>query len=295
MVEAQCSCPVLVHINMQLHSLANTPKRPANLKQFYASVGAGLLCKAAFRCSFSLSLGQNRLHACHCLPQVRNHPPASTWTATVYTAWPWLLKSTPVPQSMTAGFQSLAACMQQSFLAAGNKAELQAKLEGARQTQGDLKAFIKQSDEEDWWSDVTDSEPLPPGPGNTPEEQLYKLFRLEQRRQQLPQGGDQQKLYQMVEEEQQRVNPLSPAGSAEQQAITAYAQSGLDFDALELQDVIARFQAGDTSKVTQSARTAPGRAQTSVGQEAGRLDDDEQAGQEEELDPAEPQDLSSYK
>lgn len=96
----------------------------------------------------------------------------------------------------------------------------------------------------------------------------------------------------MVEEEQQRISPLNPAASAEQQAIAAYAQSGLDFDTSELQDVIARFQAGDTSKVVRSARKAPGRAQTSVGQEAGGPDDEQGGRQEEE---SEPQDLSSYK
>lgn len=195
-------------------------------------------------------------------------------------------------QSGDCEFSELNYLHVTKFLTAGNKAELQAKLEGARQTQGDLKAFIKQSDEEDWWSDITESEPLPPGPGNTPEERLYKVFRLEQRRQRLSRGGDQQKLYQMVEEEQQHT---SPAASAEQQAIAAYAQSGLDFDASELQDVIARFQAGDKSKVTRSAKRAPGRGQTFVGQGAGGLDDEVAEGQQEESDPAEPQDLSSYK
>lgn len=177
-------------------------------------------------------------------------------------------------------------------MAAGNKAELQAKLQAARQTQGDLKAFIKQSDEEDWWSEVSDDEPLAQGLGNTPEEHLYKMFRSEQRRQEMPRDGDLQKLYQMVEEEQQRVNPLSPAAAAEQQAIAAYAQSGQDFDFSELQDVITRFKAGDRSKVVRSVRKAPEKGQKSGGQQPGSQ---ETASQQQATEPAEPQDLSSYK
>ena len=182
--------------------------------------------------------------------------------------------------------------MKQKFLAAGNKAELQAKLEAARQTQGDLKAFIRQNDEEDWWSEVSETEPLAQGMGNTPEERLYKMFRLEQRRQEMPSGGDQQKFYQMVDKEQQRVNPLSPAAAAEQQAIAAYAQSGPGFDYSELQDVVARFQAGDQSKVVRSATKAPGKGQKSAGQQPGSP---ETASEQQASESAEPQDLSSYK
>lgn len=118
------------------------------------------------------------------------------------------------------------------------------------------------------------------------------MFRLEQRRQEMPRDGDQQKLYQMVDEEQQRVNPLSPAAAAEQQAIAAYAQSGQDFDFSELQDVITRFRAGDRSKVVRSVRKAPEKGQKSGGQQPGSQ---ETASQQQATEPAEPQDLSSYK
>ena len=182
--------------------------------------------------------------------------------------------------------------IQQRSRAAGNKAELQAKLEAARQTQGNLKAFIKQTDEEHWWSEVSDTDTLAQESENTPEERLYKTFRLEQRRQQMPRDGDQQRLYQMVEEEQQQVNPPSPAAAAEQQAIAAYAQSGQDFDFSELQDVIARFQAGDRSKVVQSVKKAPGKGQKSAGQQPGSQETD---SHHQATEPAEPQDLSSYK
>ena len=164
-------------------------------------------------------------------------------------------------------------------------------MEAARQKQGNLKAFVKQTDEEEWWSEVSDNEPLAQGLGNTPEELLYKMFRLEQRRQEMPRDGDQQKLYQMVDEEQQLANPLSPAAAAEQQAIAAYAQSGSDFDFSELQDVIARFKAGDRSKVV-IVKKAPGKGQKSAGQQPGSQ---QTASQQQATEPAEPQDLSSYK
>ena len=180
------------------------------------------------------------------------------------------------------------------FLAAGNKAELQAKLESARQAQGDLKAVIKQNDEDEWWFQISQSDPLAMGAGNTDEQQIYKKFRLEKRRQELQ--GDQKRLYRVVDEEEQRVNPPSPAAAAERQAIVAYAQSGEAFDVLELQDMIERYKAGDRSKHKRSARK---KAQVSATNQAGAVDNQQAAAegesQQKAPEPADPQDLSSYK
>ncbi|KAL3156643.1 hypothetical protein ABBQ38_000926 [Trebouxia sp. C0009 RCD-2024] len=176
----------------------------------------------------------------------------------------------------------------------GNKAELQTRLLAARQAQGDLKSWIKQNDEEEWWSKISQDEPSALGAAD---QRIYKMFRLEQRRQGM--HGDQKRLYDLVDEEEQSVHPLSPAASAEHQAIAAFAESG-DFDLPELQEVIARYQAGDRSKVVRSARKASAASQAggqgnqvAAAQAAGS--DWDQSSQQQAAEQADPQDLSSYK
>lgn len=184
--------------------------------------------------------------------------------------------------------------MYQGTGAAGNKAELQTRLLAARQAQGDLKSWIKQNDEEEWWSKISQDEPSALGAAD---QRIYKMFRLEQRRQGM--HGDQKRLYDLVDEEEQSVHPLSPAASAEHQAIAAFAESG-DFDLPELQEVIARYQAGDRSKVVRSARKASAASQAggqgnqvAAAQAAGS--DWDQSSQQQAAEQADPQDLSSYK
>ena len=111
--------------------------------------------------------------------------------------------------------------------------------------------------------------------------------------------GDQKRLYDLVDEEQQSVHPLSTAASAERQAIAAFADSG-DFDLPELQGVIARYQAGDRSKVVRSARKvsavpqAGGQGSQAAPAQAAASDLN-QSNQQQAEEQADPQDLSSYK
>lgn len=194
------------------------------------------------------------------------------------------------PQSRVAGFETWSA-QSKVFGAAGNKAELQTRLLAAREAQGDLKSWMKQNDEDEWWTSISQGDPSPQGAA---EQRLYKMFRLEQRRQEMQ--GDQKRLYDMVDVEQQRVQPLSAAASAERQAIAAFAGSG-DFDLTELQEVIARYQAGDQSKVVRSARKASADPQAGgQGNAAGQAASDwNELSQQQAAEPADPQDLSSYK
>ena len=164
------------------------------------------------------------------------------------------------------------------MLTAGNKAELQDRLTQARQDQGEFKAWLVHSEEEEAWNNINSSETLPAGAEH---QRLYRLFRLEQRRQELDQA--QQNLYSTVKQ----LQATSPAETAEQQAIQAAVSAGLEFSAPVLQELIAQSQAGGPVNVQALAQEAAGKAQASGGAGMSQAAAESQA--------ADPQDLSSYK
>ena len=199
--------------------------------------------------------------------------------------------------------QAQAQLLQETrALTAGNKAELQVRLTEAREDQGDLKSWIKRLDEEEAWANIESDEGLPSGVASAADQRIYRMFRLERRRQELDE--DQKRLYSMVDEQQQQSNALSSADAAELEAIAAAAQRSEEFSVPELRDMISQYQAGNKDKGKQAGRKVAGTAEVSgMGTDQQRAslagastqDSPAQDLQSADIEAAYPQDLSSYK